>query len=63
MVPDEVFVGIPVGADLLGPRVLGAAVDLHEPYTPFDEAAGEQTLPSKGADVGMIEPVELFHDV
>ena len=63
VVADNVFVGVPVGPNLLRTRVLGAAVDLHEPHAPLHEPPGEQALPAKGADLRMVELVETLHDL
>ena len=51
---------VPVGTDLFRGGVLGSAIYLHKPNTPFGESAGEKALPAKGADLGVIQFVQFF---
>ncbi len=54
VVADEVFVAIPVGTNFSCGCVFCAAKDLDEPDATFDESAGEEALPAKRPDFGVV---------
>ena len=62
VIAGKVFVAVPVGANLFGSGVLSSAVNLDKADSPFHQSSGQQTLAAKGADVLVIEAVELLGD-
>src|SRR5210317_2367799 len=62
MIPNDVFVTVPVRSNFPGRRVLGSAVDLDKSHASLRKPTREQTLPAERPDLGMFDVIKLFRD-
>ena len=63
MITHKVFVAVPVGADFFSRGVFCTAIDLHKTYAALNEPTSQKALSAKGANVFLIELVELLGEI